>query len=1101
MAANEAGKNERRLSIPFWDGINAIVDKSVAKPQELQHGENARSNIIGTLEKREGQTILGTDPQGGVFTARDNYDLAFVSTSSTPVNGLYRLSGSTEQNTPSAPVSILSTSVFDSLVLTEQVTPVNKGRFGQVEFIVLSESITATVSSGTTTTNDSLHFSEQVMLNINGNSFLFIQLVDSTTLLEVPMHGVADRNTFYIDNVDYSDVGIYKLDANTERWRGFDSADAKNIAATDFSHTVLDGKVFFANGRDYNRYIDQDGKTVYTSNTTEASSGLGSLYNSPKARLINNYKTRLYLANYDWEGIHYGNTILQSSPPLGIISLIQGDVATPSPDTTTAASFYVPGGSTLANGVVAYYPFDNTAGTNGDASDQTGVYTLTNTGVSYGTGLLNDALDFSSGGNSNYLYNLTTLGITGNSPPVSISAWVYIEGSVSTTQTFATMLDPATNMGFSLRLVGGNFYFARYDGANTVSAQNTMAAFPNTWYHVLGTYDGGALQVYVNGILGVSATSTQNVVNVVPLTGVTGNPNGSTNHIDSVSNTVGLHPGMGISGTGIPSGSIVSSVTSNQIFINNTIASGGSGVALTFTGSGFGVGRDFIDNLATGGGAEAKIDEMGVWNRALTPTEAVTLFNKGAPVAFNEREVWTLPVTDNTYIYNDVNANVYEVWRINTKIATIKVHKFDDLNVYVYDDDITWYTTPVSSLTGNTTTGSNVITSLSSTSSLTIGMPISGPGVPPGSHITNIISPTSIQIYGAATNTITGSSLIFGIVDPTTQQFQSQDQIYVEGSVTGQKVYRWPNNPTLSGQDVKQYNTFKLSGGDESDITMMVNVGNVMIVANRSVIASWNNFILNYYDLGIGCSAPRGFTKAYGALYFIHYTGVYATSGGMPNIISSPIQPYLDGATKEGIESSVAGKKGRSVFFTLGDVTLRWPDGSVKRILRNACLEYSILQQNWYVHTNVSASAFETFLDSTAADRLAFTDDTSKDVKTFLEGTSDNGDEIFFRADTQPFAIAGNLEDLSNPETIILESERGSSVQCFVSLDDGDYYPIEGNLEKGISKLKIHAPDDSEGKPPVTHYIALSFRDGSKQRCKLGRAALTYVPVGAGNPP
>lgn len=669
--ANESGKNERRIPINFWDGTNAIVDKSVAKPQELLHTENARSVIIGTIEKRQGQVVLGKGKYSPRFVSRENYGLAFAVTSYNAVNGLYRLSGSSE------PLSSYNVSVHDSVSLVDYVT-----------------------------------FS-------SSDATLTLKLFEEVSITELKPFGRNDRTFFYIDNTDYFDVNIYKYNADTTVWDELSDSEAQGLAAAPFASTTLDGKVFFVNGRDYNRYIDKDGSTVVDSRQTQPAA-LGSLYNSPSAKLINAYKGRLYLANYTWEGIPYYNTILVSSFPLGIASLIQGDV--------TAA-----------------------------------------------------------------------------------------------------------------------------------------------------------------------------------------------------------------------------------------VAS-----------------------------------------------------------------VWTLPVTDNTYLYSDTYANAMEVWRVNTKVADIKINSLDDLNIYVNNADITW-------------------------------------------HI-------------------------------STHTFLSQDQLYVSGAVTGAKVYRWPNNPTLTGQDIKQYNTFKLAGGDESEITMMVNVGNVMIISNRTVIASWNDFILNYFDLGIGCASRRGYTKAYGALYFIHYTGIYATSGGMPNIISAPMQPYIDGASKAGIEAAVAGKKGRSVFFAIGDVTLYWPDGSVKRQLTDVCLEYNILQQNWYVHTNVPANNLITYLDSTSADRLLMSDSNTGDVKAFLEGNDDDGTTIFFRADTQPLPIASNIEELSNPQLVIIESERGSSMECYISIDDQPYYPLEGTAEKGITRLRVHGPDNGVDRPPVGHYVGLSFRDSSNQRCKIGRLAVTFLPTGTSNP-
>lgn len=740
--ANEAGKNERRLAITFWDGVNAIVDKSIAKAQELLHVENARSNIIGTLEKREGQIVLGTNTSGGRFSARENYDIAFVSTGFQTVNGLYRLTGSGE------PYASYTISVYDNL--------------GVIDVITSS-------SNNVTTYN---------------NSTLYIKVVDNAVITEVPMYGVSDRNTTYIDNTDYSDVNIYQLADEGGVWGKMVNSNANNLPGAPFTHTVIDGKVFFSNGRGLNRYIDQDGVTVFDSTYT-----LGNLYNSPKSKIVNAYKGRIYLANYTWEGIHYGNTILVSSFPLGILALLEGDV--------TAA---------------------------------------------------------------------------------------------------------------------------------------------------------------------------------------------------------------------------------------------GSGV-------------------------------------------------------------WTLPVTDNTYIYTDSGANLYEVWRINTKIADIKVSAMDDLNIYVNATDITWANTSSDqNATGTNNTSTDVTgLSINAVQNLAVGMAVTGSNIQGGTTIAAIVSATEITLSQPTLGVTTAFHFI-----PT--GFLSQDQFFVKGSVTGPKVYRWPNNPTLSGSDIKQYNTFKLSGSDESDVTMMVNVGNVMIIANRSLMASWNDSTINYFDLGIGCVSPRGFAKAYGALYFLHYTGIYATSGGMPNIISTPIKPYIQGATKAGLESAVVGKKDRSVFFAIGDSTIYYPDGSVKSVLPDVCLEYNITQQNWYVHTNVPASCFETFIDDNDPGRLLLSDSNTKDIKAFLEGYTDDGDEIFFRADTQALPIASNVEELSNPNMVMIESEQGSSMECYVAIDTDEFYPLEGQAEKGITRLKFHGKDGGTGSPPIGHYVTLSFRDGSKQRCKIGRVAITFVPAGTSNP-
>ena len=356
----------------------------------------------------------------------------------------------------------------------------------------------------------------------------------------------------------------------------------------------------------------------------------------------------------------------------------------------------------------------------------------------------------------------------------------------------------------------------------------------------------------------------------------------------------------------------------------------------------------------------------------------------------------------------------------------------------------------------------------------------------------------SIKVCDLTVTVVSANDITATIANLSLPSILSSDEIWVSGTYSGAKVFRWPSNPTAFGKDVKQYDTFKLSGADNDPITMCTTVGNVFMVSNTNALSSWNDYTLESFDLNIGCVSKTGYTKLLGSLYFMHYTGVYATSGSTPQLISNKVERYINGATKIGKETSAAGKKGRSVFFTLGDVTLYNPDGSLEKIMKDVCLEYNITQENWFVHTNVKASQFATYVESSDSDRLEFIDKTGTfAVKEFLNGETDDGTEIFMRVDLPKLTLNPLWDRLNTPIGLLLETERGNSIKGFVSMNEGspEFYELEGKVDKGLSLLKIHGKDGERGNPPPTRLINVSFRDGSRQLCRILRMAVVFVPM------
>lgn len=78
---------KKRSEIGYFDGVNNFVASNLAKKTELMHAENVRSKTVGTVEKREGQTIIGNN-----IAAVRNYGVFYFPISTPTGRGLYRIS-------------------------------------------------------------------------------------------------------------------------------------------------------------------------------------------------------------------------------------------------------------------------------------------------------------------------------------------------------------------------------------------------------------------------------------------------------------------------------------------------------------------------------------------------------------------------------------------------------------------------------------------------------------------------------------------------------------------------------------------------------------------------------------------------------------------------------------------------------------------------------------------------------------------------------------------------------------------------------------------------------------------------------------------------
>ena len=209
------------------------------------------------------------------------------------------------------------------------------------------------------------------------------------------------------------------------------------------------------------------------------------------------------------------------------------------------------------SGIQAYWKLDESSGNAADATGNgnTGV----NTSVTYGAGALNNCGIFNGSalldcGSSSTLAN----NVTG----YSVSAWLQIADHTQTQFYIADWgTTPSGNENFAIWTNGGADFGTRFsDSAGTYYTSNSgVTPTNNTWYHVVATYNGISLIIYVNG------TAHSQAVTAVP-------------HV----------------------------------------------------GGDFQIGARGNSSLNLNG----KIDEVGVWNRALSSTEVTTLYNSGTPLAY-----------------------------------------------------------------------------------------------------------------------------------------------------------------------------------------------------------------------------------------------------------------------------------------------------------------------------------------------------------------------------------------------------------------------------------------------------------------------------------
>lgn len=162
----------------------------------------------------------------------------------------------------------------------------------------------------------------------------------------------------------------------------------------------------------------------------------------------------------------------------------------------------------LIDNVLAYWKLDESSGNAADSSGNG--YTLTNNGsTSYGTGKINNGIDFGTTNTNKYL-SATLIDPDSYNSGFSISFWVNFN-SLSSDQ-YAFSFNDLGWGGVHFRAISSTDTRFRFgngvtsDGGETAYASSWSTG---TWYHITMTHSATANKYYVNG--SQVATDTTNV--------------------------------------------------------------------------------------------------------------------------------------------------------------------------------------------------------------------------------------------------------------------------------------------------------------------------------------------------------------------------------------------------------------------------------------------------------------------------------------------------------------------------------------------------------------------------------------------------------------
>jgi len=146
----------------------------------------------------------------------------------------------------------------------------------------------------------------------------------------------------------------------------------------------------------------------------------------------------------------------------------------------------------ILNNSVAYFKFDNTIGTSGDATDYIGGNILTNVNAVYQSGLLNNGLSFNT-----IAYTYSTSEDFNIGGDIGISLWIKLNSFTGLQRILEH--ETASDLGYAVLASGSHIRFGHTYGNIDRYADWNSTWTSGTWHHLACTYDGTNFTIYNDG--------------------------------------------------------------------------------------------------------------------------------------------------------------------------------------------------------------------------------------------------------------------------------------------------------------------------------------------------------------------------------------------------------------------------------------------------------------------------------------------------------------------------------------------------------------------------------------------------------------------------